>query len=1191
MSSTGNTEGATPSLSCIIAPIASDEGFAESDVRVIQNALQVLPQERASGLVIFADALETERGLTGTDLLIPLKRIFAVASEAANPSVVALVFCGVNHRILSLAIEEFNAAHDALEFSDVFKVPNPILIIAPHNRHFWAGGSRRFRELLSGLSEISAARDHLATQTALSGNQSDPELRQIRDQSTLLRVEDGRLVLTLYPQDVLDALASDLQVKLRDAYAEASRPGVQKGLFLTPSLRVTTRWSDPNEVLRSLGGERLAGFLLASVLERRALVKQAYAPSPLVVKVGNAGSRLLYSFSLSLGGSGEYFESVEYLKLELLDSTANISRHVILCTDLISSGFSLLKTIADLKRLGLTVDVIAAVVDARGSDDPFYQHDEFRFGNTNIPLVCLSSVSIGVQLVNEDQPDLLPIDPILNRPIKHAVPLPRHLKDQRSYIQALMATRAARLGHIRRPSDRHYSAYVDPTILFRNPQWAKDILWICRTKVLHRQRSIFVNSSAQPNICILYPGGTSDQLADVAQGLATELKRQFVSVDPIVNIGRGTLGSRWMFPVSIEPLSASPHVVILDSGTTSGHSVQQLTRLALAAGASAVTAIVLLDALSEADALALQQVRALGRPSTSQDVYEPENLIPFALYFISGTAVNSSNSSQCSICGLRRRFAAMRHPLPERLREHHAWLINTLQVRSKERVFQEEPTDLLGVPIDQQDCIEYLVWKSELQRAAVSTSVRRDLVEHIKSVSRDSTNTGRRDGLVRLLVAESHWLGVAPMWFPEARSHVVSIAEGLLSGPQAMSADPMLRVQAAILLALASPDDLVDDIASLIRDAQDHAPVVCQLLLEAHLLLDPPSGEPPAADLTERLVRRLAALEDQVSQAEDRWPWSESAPLEEVRSIIALGQHLLAPLPESPQEAWAALGGYRTQVRDHGFDPAMWRIQLRLENLSRGLAPRERDAFRLDWNPCREFLSVDVLPNLEQLRPILLSKRLMRGLNNDDFYTWNRVINGDGFVLLEDITNRLEKASILSDDEGLGDASNLAQLQADLRWWNDFFLAGNISDENNPRPAYLAEFIGTCPAYVMDVVKEAFDDTNINPENRGLTNDHALSVFCSTSLLKDLFSHIRMETERQPEDERSFRILVERSDNDMIAVTIMTDGILAAMPSRRRYLSFMQDELQRFGAGLKELNEVPAPWTYGICVTLERWSI
>ena len=123
----------------------------------------------------------------------------------------------------------------------------------------------------------------------------------------------------------------------------------------------------------------------------------------------------------------------------------------------------------------------------------------------------------------------------------------------------------------------------------------------------------------------------------------------------------------------------------------------------------------------------------------------------------------------------------------------------------------------------------------------------------------------------------------------------------------------------------------------------------------------------------------------------------------------------------------------------------------------------------------------------------------MRGLNNDDFYTWNRVINGDGFVLLEDITNRLEKASILSDDEGLGDASNLAQLQADLRWWNDFFLAGNISDENNPRPAYLAEFIGTCPAYVMDVVKEAFDDTNINPENRGLTNDHALSVFCSTS--------------------------------------------------------------------------------------------
>ena len=85
-----------------------------------------------------------------------------------------------------------------------------------------------------------------------------------------------------------------------------------------------------------------------------------------------------------------------------------------------------------------------------------------------------------------------------------------------------------------------------------------------------------------------------------------------------------------------------------------------------------------------------------------------------------------------------------------------------------------------------------------------------------------------------------------------------------------------------------------------------------------------------------------------------------------------------------------------------------------------------------------------------------------------------------------------------------------------------------------------------------------------------------LLVFFAVRHPEGSFFSYTMETERQPEDERSFRILVERSDNDMIAVTIMTDGILAAMPSRRRYLSFMQDELQRFGAGLKELNEVPA---------------
>ena len=1192
---TPEIERKRPHLLCTTAGIAPHEGFNRADQRRIQQALQSISDSETAGIVIFADALANPVPLTDADLLGGLGHIFTIASESANPSAVALVFAGVNHKFLSLAVEEFNAQHDVKEFTDVVGIPNPILVIAPHNRHHWLGGSAALRQLLIKLSESSSPRRIQDLFPKESTQALDVRLRQIYDQTALLQPDANNLDLTMRPQDVLDALAKDLEAKIRNVYTRQASPGIERGLFVTPSLRLAKLWSDPNMILANLGSERLAGFLLAALLEKDLGQARHADLLPIIVKTGNAGDRLLQSFSLSLGVSGEYFESLDYLRPELVASSNLGQRPIVLCTDLVSSGFSLHHTILQLQRFGLRPNAIASIIDARDDSESRAQPAEFHFGNLVLPFVSIASISIPTDSITKVPPGAVAIDAVLGSPIRVPQAVPRQLKTQPSYLRALMASNAARLGHIRRPGDRHYSAYVDPTIVFQDTQWAREVLSICGSRISGRHASLFADATPSRRLDILYPVDTGDKIADIAHALAAAVESRNLSVSRISAVERGVRESRWIFPTFIALSEGNPHVVILDSGLTSGNTVQQLTRLAVSAGASAVTAIVLLNGLSNANAADLQQVRAVGRSGSSPEAFQSTDVVPFALYFVATTAANSNSSQRCSICALRNKYIRLPHPLPERLRRHQSWLIESLQVRSKERAFQEEPTDLLGVPIAQDDCIEFLRWKSILRQANSNTTVRAEFVAQLHHVATSAESGAARNALIRLFVAESQWLDMPSLWLPNVRDDIAALAISVLLGSNAMSVDPILRVQAVILLAMVSPDRFASDIASLIFYAQDHDHVISQLLIEAQLLLDPvPDSNSTRvnADVIDTLVEGLTSLDEESSPLKvARWP--SLGPIEEIRSLAAIGGRRLTPAPDSAQQAWAALRTYRKAVLDHTYDAAIWRLQLRLENLAKGHAPREPEDARLDWGPCQDFLSQRVLPNLELLRPILLRRSLIRSLPSSELVTWTRVVNGDGYKLLNDLTLRLEKALSLPGNRGLAEVRSLSVLRNDLRWWNQHFLAANVSELGQRRSAFLADIVGQCPAYVIRVIREVFAGAQAPIILEDLTDDDSLQLFCDSVVLRDALSHIRMNAEyrhRAAGSSQEFRIVLARSDSSHITLTVYNTGSIRSS-GRQRGLAWTEDELQRFGGSLDEATEIDPPWTYGISISLERWGV
>jgi hypothetical protein len=1187
----------TLNLSCASVSLGSGGEIEASDFQNFQHVLREL--KPGDGLVIAAELQRLSSAPTNTEVSAFVRAVLDMGSRAADLFPVGVIFGGLNRTLLALSIQDYNLRVDAELQRAPAKLSSTFLVVAPENHHYWAGGSAAVREVFGGLSQVDAPMP--LDEDTINDNRV---VRQIRFQHGL-RLHDALASLRLRPQEVVQCVRRHVSDMLQSAIAKGDTVGVRSGAFLTPSLRQTCRWIEAQELLEALRCGKISTFLLAALTAERHRPYLRASSQVSVVRVGSISRELARVFTVSLTGSATYYNEPTEVP------TAADSRHqvmgAIICTDVISTGHTVRKSLREMHMRGVNVVAIVAIVDARG-DDPEGDPQHVVVDGRAVPLLTLATASISA---SESNQKLTPIDPVIGAPVEGPTPRIRTRIDQGKYISAVKRHDAARLGHIARAGRRHYTAYVDATQLFRDSDWATDAIHDMLTVIKGARTRIDGVTDGSCPIIILLPTRTGDSIAYVARKLADAISEAEIKVADIISVPRAVLDAKWNFPGSISLPDFAHHAVLLDPACRSGHAIRQLVRLASTRHARSITAFVLLNGLTDFETLALQQIKAVEPTDSRTGRGVTGSTVPVSINFLARTAVTRIPAERCPICHLRRSYAALPDTMPQPLLDHRDTLLSVLEPHSKSEAFENSvPIDLFGITIEAADCVNYLTWRARLNDAVYDTERRKEVADEIRSyleieqpdgvpgdeqsgdlaAQPDPDKARRRDAFIRLIAAESSWLRMAPLEFDDFSMLVGDVAASIIQSTLTSELDAMLRCQATIVLAMADPQRFARDLPDIVRASADHPQVCYQVLLEVVRLLE---ARHAPTRVVKQIGESLTALEDLTRDRKTIQFVSPPIHLhQQVRYLSSLVRQRIIVVPDSPIAAWTALRShYLSAVSEHAYTQPIWRLLLRLKNLDRGVYPSDPDAAIDDWLECSESLFGQALANLGPLAPILLSKRVTGHIPDVDVARWHAAVAGRGQHLLDDVSLRIRQAFSADSDPRL-DASEVSEIIRDVEWWNNYFFSAPADDNSPRRDAMLVSLLNQSPASLFTVLDEAFEGTDhaiVSPE---MPHDQSIMIFCTNSLLSDVFFHMRLNaqmTSRVGAERQKFKIIVSKDGSDHLRVMVLNSGSDPAQSTGGgEGLAQLATDLGGFGAELIEGLADP-PMTYAVGVRLRRW--
>lgn len=863
-------------IRCVSALLRSGMGLDPDDITEIADTLLESDEDPRAGVVISVEMRPGDASPTDGDIQQAIHQIHNRAKYAITDAMIAVVFTGVSWRLLELAVIDLNLQLGIEERSDGTSLVTSMLIMTADGRHYWVGGSPNFRKVFQQLSHNGSP----LRLTAVSKLLGPAEARQLVEAGQSLRriltVESGIVRLRFQPHHAISALTDHYRHHLAIVATEQRSYGKDGEVFVAPSLREVDRWIDIRGALHTAKCTRIAGFLMAAGAQALIAAPSGSIPEIRVVRVGSLEEELASTFVLSLTGNEREvsFEELETLQNVRPDAPRGV---VVLCTGIVSNGAAIRRTIRELWHLGFPDVAVAAIIDARDLtrmiDHIFEDADNLVVYGKKVPFFSLATVSVTTKAETDGRPnDRIFIDPLICQPVPVNYPRAKNFMLQTHYKDAIRRSDACRLGHIRRSGRRHYPAYIDTAKLFADADWSRQVIAAVMKRIEHDHSDARLGQTDEKSpVCIIYPGEPNEDLAYVAQRLlgamraGTISKQRMASLDPIP-VPRAIANGEWCFPRAIQLPKNARHIVAIDSLSKTGTTLRHLIRLAAQPQVKFISAFSLVNGMTDLEALALQEIASVRARSLDDNGKRSETIVPVNVRYLVRTAAGSTDDASCAQCALRASYASL-PPMPELLERHRDWLLRMLGTRSRESVYADTLSDLFGMAVKQDDCIEYLVWRSFLAEATVDTESRLKVVDKISELAEcrsddlDDDQLRRRDALVRVLAAELDRLPAAPLFFTSVRAKVMKILWSLVEAPRTYAMDQALRVQAVVVLSRGDVQGFSAEYARLVRDSSDNELVLRQVLIEAVRLITRRSGLP---DWSNTLANQISLLSQEV---------------------------------------------------------------------------------------------------------------------------------------------------------------------------------------------------------------------------------------------------------------------------------------------------------------------------------------
>jgi orotate phosphoribosyltransferase/signal transduction histidine kinase len=1177
-------------------------GLSGRDQSRLRRAARDLSQDSAvSGIV--ATVSVPDRDLAGDARRAALSALFDAARRAAGRAAIAVLLHTVDPRVLDVEVAGINEAIDAGDGMSA-PIPSPILVLGSHGDALWCGGSRPLRVVLARTAAANGmlTKPEAEQLWADSGGKPEEFGPALEDHGQLLATRGERLSPRLSPPTVYATLAETAGRDLSQVITEGG-DGVETGKFRGPTLRITSRWIDTEQLLGGTVSASLASFILARKVTDVLTSSAPFGPPTVVVQLASTPWLIVKQLSECLSLGGRYYSLPAELDTGDLPDSDRVPAHagVVLCTDVISTENSVRRAAAAVAGGHAEPLIIACLVDARE------RHGPVLMQNRSIPVVALTEADFSFPAGRAGREQhATDIDPLLLRPYVRGSAATRHGSVSETDLLRWCAAdpETLRLGHVAWPPHRHFSALVLLDHVVRHQK--------IRNKITDAFLRVVDDALAEIAVMNDRPG-ISDASLEVwyvrsrdgnAGRLATAVHDRLVAhgrkVSSLVAIPRATAGDTWAFPAAVsEPDGTQPAILVVGWSTVTGATLLQTIRLAAKRGASCIVAVSMLHQLDVTDAEALEMLRAVAdSPVSTADTgtrgEHPQTatstlITPMAIRFVTVSSITVLPAHDCAICATQEAYEVSDEAAPERLRRHADKLRDLLRPRSIEEVSGESAADLYSVPVVGADVVDFLRWRGLLLRALRELPARYEVIERLQRLTRRAHATSwTRLGLIRLLAAEQQWLKLPPLRFEVAKKLLSDACMLDLEGSGTES--DWLRAQTLIVLFANGPDDLLEKLPRLLPLIADVPVLLDQMLLDFyHLLMHPPRDYP--LDV-EHIRRSLVRFRDDLEQLrEQKDPSSIDEVCHVINELIVIASYRTLRKPTDAQAAWEQLReDLMRPVSRHGLESDLLLVRNFVEDLQEAEPTPEavRKAHR-NWDTCARQLEERAIVCLPGLRDILTGDYVSDWLGPREYGRLRQLIETD-VAGLRAVTGRLHRLTSEPWQPAYPPWQALRQELLDrINWWNRMFLATHIAGHHVP--ALLVDLVRSAPvslaARVTAVLSAHGAEAAIEDADVG-----AVAVFCPEKLVDEIVAHLIENVRRHCPDNAPCRISVsyQRADIESARLVFRNTGTRPRTPPGQG-LNGLNDKLRPFGGALVSRVPESGEWSFEAVVKFPLWNI
>ncbi len=1120
-----------------------------------------------------------------------LVEILDIAARLASPSIMAVVVAGINPMHLHHAVDAIHHRRSPAD-STADHEDDSFLLLDEAGKSVWCGGTQEVRKLLNRLLTYGPLRISDYPDTA------GPR-KLLINQARLVDLNEDIVSLAIRPADVVRQLQHMAQSALNDAI-DHDRPGIIRGAYRTPTLRLTDRWIDVEEVVHRTIGIATAAFLLMQKVAVE--VPQALHKDTHMVQVGPVTLHLSQAFMESAGLHGTV-----YVMADEFDHPAGVDRiragtEVILCCDILLTDNSVRRAVTEILSWGAVPRAIVVPIDGRVDSGSIQVH------GTIVPVARLVRTEIPAPQVPPEE--IVDIDPLLRTPVPQ-----RFLHRKRDLLWERDAfldgcaeqPRIIGLGHIERPAHGHFTVYLDAgKVIDSHSSFSEEVAermasaalqWLDQPLSIPRENSRYAESAEGKQIVVCYPGLPDDYAGRIARLIARRIVSPSRPSETVhtLPVPRSVAGSRWAFPEGLDKFPSGCEVILTDWGCMNAFTIMQLIRLASEAGASRILGLVMMSQLHTHEERALTMIRAVsGRSNVStrspdnQEGLREENrsdelTVPTRVRFLTALGISAVPRGNCPLCRLAAQLSsdADNGLLPSPIREHARRLSSQLGPITREEAVNRE-ADAFGAPVQTEEAVAYIRLRDDLVEALRSTSRSQSVADQVADLALHPRGLAPH-AMIRLLAAERQWLKLPPLRFSDCQDHVAQVAYAVAGDGEV---NEQLRLQATVVLASVAPDMLVARLPRLWANSIHSRTLLIHTIYSLyHIVLRDP-GEIPVS-MEELRMKIRTCLEASYFE------YGSENEAEEMDWLLRYVLYAVDRVEQSdlePQEAWSRLRQYYIHKLENHADAeeALIRILLQLGEMQAQYNPPDWDLMWRDWRTVESFVQQQVVPFLEPLSDVLLGE-FAANYFGERQREW---LQADGAV--RKLTHLVSTMRSWHTTDRT--ANELATAWANVADQLEELRLTIISGEEEPRLATLAFFVSACPTPLVQTLRGCIAEAEARHMpvyiTVSLDGIDEVRVFCHETLLRNaimqLIDNVATHRDLQHSHLRVNLDITLIVNNNQVMLKFRNTG---TRPSDRpgKGIASFQRRLRTFSADLVIITP-SENWTFEAQIHLQRWT-